>query len=51
MLAGSPLAKVSGGASGCMPSSKRYSVPHGDDIYTLWDTAGLNEAEDGTVDS
>jgi len=51
MLAGSPLAKVSGGASGCTPSSKCYSVRHGDDIYTLWDTAGLNEADDGTVSS
>jgi predicted GTPase len=50
MLAGSRIADVSGSASGCTPSNKRYSISHGDDeIYTFWDTAGLNENEAGTV--
>ena len=51
MLAGNPIAKVSGGASGCTPSNERYPIPNGDDNYVFWDTAGLNEAEDGTVSS
>jgi len=51
MLAGRPIAKVSGGASGCTTSNECYSIPHGDDKYTFWDTAGLNEADDGTVSS
>jgi len=50
MLAGSPIAKVSDGAGG-PTSSERYSIPHGEDNYTFWNTAGLNEAEDGTVSS
>ena len=51
MLAGRPIAKVSGGANGCTPSNQPYAIPHGYDNYVFWDTAGLNEAEDGTVSS
>ena len=51
MLAGNSIAKVSGGANGCTPSNERYTIPNGDDNYMFWDTAGLNEAEDGTVSS
>jgi len=50
MLAGSSVANVSPGAAGCTSSSQPYRISHGDDnCYTLWDTPGLNEAEDGTV--
>jgi len=51
MLAGSPIAKVSGGASGCTLSNQSYSMPHGKDNCIFWDTAGLNEDGDGTVSS
>jgi len=51
MLAGKPVATVSGGASGCTPSNQPYPIPPGDDNYMFWDTAGLNEADDGTVSS
>ena len=52
MLAGSTIAKVSDYASGCTHSNERHSFSHGNDhSYTLWDTAGLNEDEDGTVSS
>jgi len=50
MLAGSSVANVSPGAAGCTSSNQSYRISHGDDnCYTLWDTPGLNEAEDGTV--
>jgi len=50
MLVGSSVADVSPGAAGCTPSNKPYRISRGDDnCYTLWDTPGLNEAEEGTV--
>ena len=52
MLAGSRVAEVSDNASGCTLSNKRHSILHGDnDSYTLWDTAGLNEDQEGSVSS
>jgi predicted GTPase len=52
MLAGSSVADVSGGAVGSTPSNRSYDISHEDNnVYTFWDTAGLNEAENGTVSS
>jgi len=52
MLAGSSVADVSSGAVGSTPSNRPYNISHGnDDVYTFWDTPGLNEAENGTVSS
>jgi predicted GTPase len=52
LLAGRSVADVSGGAAGCTSSNQHYSIPHGaDTTYTFWDTAGLNEADNGTVSS
>jgi len=51
MLAGEKVATVSGGASGCTSSNQSYPIPHSGKNYTFWDTAGLNESDDGTVSS
>lgn len=51
MLADETLASVSGGASGCTSSNQRYPILHKGTNYTFWDTAGLNESDDGTVPS
>jgi len=52
MLASSSVADVSDSAVGSTPSNQPYDISHGDDnVYTFWDTAGLNEAENGTVSS
>jgi len=52
MLAGSSVADVSDSAMGSTSSNRPYDIPPGDDnAYTFWDTAGLNEAVNGTVSS
>lgn len=49
MLAGSPVARTSSGAVGETFSSKMYDVNiKGRNCY-LWDTAGMNEGNQGTV--
>jgi len=54
MLAGLPVAKVSNGAGGCTTSNQSYDISHKNvngpsDSYTFWDTAGLNEGQEGNV--
>jgi hypothetical protein len=52
MLAGQSLAEISGGARGCTSSNQCYTISLADgQSYHFWDTAGLNEADDGTVSS
>ena len=52
MLAGQAVAKVSNGAGGCTTSNQAYDIsPVNDssDSYRFWDTAGLNEGQEGNV--
>jgi len=49
MIAGSDIAGVSGDALGYTFGSKAYEVSIDGTIVRLWDTAGLNEGEHGTV--
>jgi len=49
MLAGSEVAKSSSGASGCTFQSMRYRITIDGELYNVFDTAGLNEGDLGTV--
>ena len=49
MLAGQPAAKVSNGAGGCTTSNQPYHISRENVDYTFWDTAGLNEGQEGNV--
>jgi len=49
MLARQELAKVSNQAAGCTLTSGGYKISRFQDIYTFWDTPGLNEGEHGNV--
>jgi len=49
MIAGRVVAETSSCAAGCTFQSKPYPVDLGGMSVTLWDTAGLNEGEVGTV--
>ena len=49
MLCGSNKATVSSSASGCTLSSTGYEGTIGDQLFTFWDTAGLNEGDLGKV--
>ncbi|KAF8645349.1 hypothetical protein AX16_007853 [Volvariella volvacea WC 439] len=49
MLAGRTVALASDQAQGCTSNCTSYDVSIGDFDVRLWDTAGLNEAEGGTV--
>lgn len=49
MIVGRQVAETSSRATGCTFQSKPYSVDLGGMSVTLWDTAGLNEGEVGTV--
>jgi len=54
MLAGSAVAKAGNGAGGCTTSNRSYDISHKNanghsDSYTFWDTAGLNEGQEGNV--
>lgn len=49
MIAGRQVAATSSRATGCTFESKPYPVDLGGMSVTLWDTAGLNEGEVGTV--
>jgi len=53
MLAGRPVAKVSNAAGGCTTSNQAFvlleDVNNPSDSYTFWDTAGLNEGQEGNV--
>ncbi|TFK67395.1 hypothetical protein BDN72DRAFT_770781 [Pluteus cervinus] len=49
MLSDSKLAEESSAAKGCTFESKKYTVTIRGQPYNLWDTAGLNEGEGGTV--
>jgi len=49
MLSDHDVAGVSNGALGCTFESARYPITIGGMQYTLWDSAGLNEGEAGSV--
>jgi small GTP-binding protein len=49
MIAGHQVAETSSRATGCTFHSTPYHVDIGGTHVTLWDTAGLNEGEIGTV--
>ncbi|TFK22236.1 P-loop containing nucleoside triphosphate hydrolase protein [Coprinopsis marcescibilis] len=49
MITGGDSARVSSEAKGCTVTSKAYEVSIGGCLYKLWDTAGLNEGEGGTL--
>ena len=50
MLARKEITKVSSQAAGCTPSIQKYSIQSdAGDTYTIWDTPGLNEGEEGNV--
>ncbi|KAF8662758.1 hypothetical protein AX16_001116 [Volvariella volvacea WC 439] len=49
MLVGSQVAQVSSGAAGCTFASKSYEADILGQKCNIWDTAGLEEAEKGTV--
>ncbi|KXN92626.1 hypothetical protein AN958_02291 [Leucoagaricus sp. SymC.cos] len=44
-----PVARISNGPVGCTFESDPHMVKLGEVTYTLWDTAGLNEGEAGSV--
>ena len=48
MLAGRSVAEASNGAGGCTTSNKSYNIGSSGG-YTFWDTAGLNEGQEGNV--
>jgi hypothetical protein len=49
MLAGNEIAGVSSDALGCTFGSQMHEAVINDNPFKLWDTAGLNEGEHGTV--
>ncbi|KAF7978163.1 hypothetical protein HWV62_1346 [Athelia sp. TMB] len=49
MIAGRNIAKVSNTARGCTFQSTSYDVSIGGSRFRLWDTAGMNENEKGSV--
>lgn len=49
MLADGDVASTSNHPEGCTFESKAYPITIDGVSYTIWDTAGLNEAEAGTV--
>ncbi|KAF5353318.1 hypothetical protein D9756_007987 [Leucocoprinus leucothites] len=49
MLSEEEVAKISSSAVGCTFRSKRYRININDKPVTLWDTAGLNEGDQGKV--
>ena len=51
MLLGKNMAPTSSGLSGCTFSSANYGIWIRDSQYSIYDTAGLNEAKQGTVSS
>ncbi|EAU80922.1 hypothetical protein CC1G_03098 [Coprinopsis cinerea okayama7 len=49
MLAGREVTEASNSATGVTPSNLEFSLTIGNQEYRIWDTAGLNEADTGTV--
>lgn len=49
MIAGSDVAETTSHATGCTFQSTSYIVDIGGSSVRLWDTAGLNEGDEGTV--
>lgn len=49
MLAGRNIADTSANATGCTFDNRMHNVTLNGEAYQLWDTAGLNEGEGGTV--
>ncbi len=50
LLALKEVAEVSSKGFGCTESNKSFDIsPSANNTYTFWDTAGLNEGEQGTV--
>lgn len=49
LIAGKEIAKVSSQAAGCTPTIQAYKIQSAGDTYTIWDTPGLNEGEEGNV--
>lgn len=49
MLTGGQHAVTSNRAAGCTSESQSYQVTINEQRYHIWDTAGLNETEQGTV--
>jgi hypothetical protein len=50
MLAGKQITKVSSQAAGCTPTVQDFIIySDAGDTYTIWDTPGLNEGEEGNV--
>ncbi|KAJ3521888.1 hypothetical protein NMY22_g12126 [Coprinellus aureogranulatus] len=49
MLMGSDVAATSSSGDGCTLKSTAYRGTIGDQVYTFWDTAGLDEADIGKV--
>ncbi|OJA18650.1 hypothetical protein AZE42_11682 [Rhizopogon vesiculosus] len=49
MIAGHEVAHISSGATGCTFQHQAYELPVHDRNFTIYDTAGLNEGDRGTV--
>ena len=49
MLGGAPLAGVSSQALGFTFANAPYLITLGEQTYRIWDTAGLNEGQQGTI--
>ena len=50
MLASHTIAKVANTAAGCTGSNEHHAISDMEgNLFTFWDTAGLNEGEEGTV--
>ncbi|OAX37961.1 hypothetical protein K503DRAFT_201525 [Rhizopogon vinicolor AM-OR11-026] len=49
MIAGRQAADISSGATGCTFQHQAYELPVHDRNFTIYDTAGLNEGDRGTV--
>jgi len=49
MIVGKSVAKTSGNASGCTFKNEAYETRIGDASFCIYDTAGLNEGEQGRV--
>jgi len=49
MIVGKDVAKVSGTAEGCTPKNEAYEATIGNATFTIYDTTGLNEGDQGRV--